>query len=79
MPDLGKLFLIHSEVLVVVRTDKAAGNGGAAGLPYQLAAYRGSMIIVDDPNSVAALADPGGYLATEYLNANFVPLMSVIR
>lgn len=79
MPELGKLYLVHSEVLVVVRTDKAAGNGGAAGLPYQLAAYRGSMIIVDDPNTVAAFADPGGYLATEYLDANFVPLMSVIR
>ncbi|BBX85608.1 serine/threonine-protein kinase [Mycolicibacterium aubagnense] len=79
MPELGKLYLVHSEVLIVVRTDKAAGNGGAAGLPYQLAAYRGSMIIVDDPNTVAAFADPGGYLATEYLDANFVPLMSVIR
>jgi len=79
MPDQAKLFQVRTEVLVVVRTDKAAGNGGAAGLPYQLAAYRGSMIIVDDPNTVAAFADPGGYLATEYLDANFVPLMSVIR
>ncbi|WP_285030225.1 serine/threonine-protein kinase [Mycolicibacterium sp. lyk4-40-TYG-92] len=79
MADQSKLFQVRTEVLVVVRTDKAAGNGGAAGLPYQLAAYRGSMIIVDDPNTVAALADPGGYLATEYLDTNFVPLMSVIR
>lgn len=79
MPDQAKLFQVRTEVLVVVRTDKAAGNGGAAGLPYQLAAYRGSMIIVDDPNTVAAFADPGGYLATEYLDANFVPLMSIIR
>ncbi|MUL67343.1 hypothetical protein BOO86_22910 [Mycobacterium sp. CBMA 234] len=79
MPDLANLYVVHSDVLVVVRTDKAAGNGGASGLPYQLAAFRGSMIIVDDPNTVAALADPGGYLASEYLNDNFVPLMSVIR
>jgi serine/threonine-protein kinase len=79
MPDVAKLFQIRTDVLVVVRTDKAAGNGGASGLPYQLSTYRGSMIIVDDPNIIAALADPGGYLATEYLNANFVPLMSVIR
>lgn len=79
MPDQAKLFQVRNEVLVVVRTDKAAGNGGAAGLPYQLAAYRGSMIIVDDPNTVAAFADPGGYLATQYLDTNFVPLLNVIR
>ena len=79
MSDQAKLFQVRNEVLVVVRTDKAAGNGGAAGLPYQLAAYRGSMIIVDDPNTVAAFADPGGYLATQYLDTNFVPLLNVIR
>lgn len=78
MSDLGRLFQIHTDVLVVARTDKAAGNGGAAGLPYQLSTYRGSMIIVDDPNIIAALADPGGYLATEYLDAKFVPLMQNI-
>lgn len=75
VPDLAKLFLIHSDVLVVVRTDKTAGNGGAAGLPYQLSGYRGVMIIVDEPNTIAALADPGGYLATQYLDASFVPLL----
>jgi len=79
MSDLAKLFQVRTDVLVVVRSDKAAGNGGAAGLPYQLSTYRGSMIIVDDPNTVAALANPGGYLATEYLDANFVPLMRNIR
>ncbi len=78
MSDLGKLFQIRTDVLVVARTDKAAGNGGAAGLPYQLSTYRGSMIIVDDPNIIAALANPGGYLATEYLDAKFVPLMQNI-
>jgi hypothetical protein len=31
------------------------------------------MIIVDKPDVIAAFADPGGYLAAEYLNANFVP------
>jgi serine/threonine-protein kinase len=77
--DLSKIFLIRSDVLVVVRTDKTAGNGGAAGLPYQLSSYRGVMIIVDDPNTIAALADPGGYLATEYLDTNFVPLMRDLR
>lgn len=79
MSDLAKLFQVRTDVLVVARSDKAAGNGGAAGLPYQLSTYRGSMIIVDDPNTIAALANPGGYLATEYLDANFVPLMRNIR
>ncbi len=69
------LYQLHSDVMVVVRSDKAAGNGGASGLPYQLSVYRGTMLIVDDPNTVAALADPGGYLASEYLGTSFVPLL----
>lgn len=77
-PDLTKLYQLYSgpgtiDFLVVVRTDKAAGNGGAAGLPTELTAFRGPMAIVDDPNTVAALADPGGYLATQQLNAHLVP------
>ncbi|WP_418004036.1 serine/threonine-protein kinase [Mycobacterium sp. PDNC021] len=79
MPDVVKLYQVRTDVLVVVRTDKGAGHGGAAGLPRPLATYRGSMIIVDDPNIIAALADPGGYLATEYLDSNLVPLMGNIR
>lgn len=80
-PDLTKLYQLYSgsaaiDLLVVVRTDKAAGNGGAAGLPTELAAFRGPMAIVDDPNTVAALADPGGYLATQQLNAHLVPTLA---
>lgn len=62
-----------TQVLLVIRTDKAAGNGGSAGLPKELGAYRGTMVIVDDPDLVAALGDPGGYLADQYLNAHLVP------
>lgn len=74
--DPNKLYLINTDYLVVVRTDRAAGGGGAAGLPRELAAYRGRMVIADDPDTVAALADPGGYLATQYLDAKFVPTLS---
>lgn len=74
--DPNKLYLINTDYLVVVRSDRAAGGGGAAGLPHELAAYRGRMVIADDPNIVAALADPGGYLATQFLDANFVPALS---
>ncbi|HEX7826440.1 MAG TPA: serine/threonine protein kinase, partial [Mycobacterium sp.] len=58
---------------VVVRTDKAAGGGGASGLPSQLVGYRGVMVIVDDPDTIAALAEPGGVLAYRFLDSNLVP------
>jgi hypothetical protein len=74
--DLNKLYLIDSDVLVVVRTDKTAGGGGAAGLPTELSAYRGVMVIVDDPDTVAAFAEPGGPLATQFLDSNWVPKLA---
>ena len=54
---------MDTDVLVVVRTDKVDGGGGASGLPSQLNGYRGVMVIVDDPDTIAALAEPGGVLA----------------
>jgi len=71
--DLAKLYMIDTDVLVVVRTDKTAGGGGAAGLPTQLNGYRGVMVIVDDPDTIAALAEPGGVLAYQFLDSHFVP------
>jgi serine/threonine-protein kinase len=65
----------QTDVLVVIRTDKAAGGGGYNGLPKQLTTYRGAMVIVDDPNVIAAL-DTGGYAATEYLDSTFVPTLA---
>lgn len=76
LADSTKLYAIKSDVLIVVRTDSAAGGGGAAGLPRELAAFRGAMIIVDDPDTVAALADPGGYLATQFLDSDLVPQLA---
>ena len=72
MADQGKLYTIQTNLVVVVRTDKAAGGGGQAGLPGALTANPG-LIIVDDPSTVAALADPGGYLAIQYLDSRLVP------
>ncbi len=60
-----------ADVLLVVRTDKAAGGGGYNGLPAELTIYRGAMVIADDPNIIAAL-NTAAYGATEYLNADFV-------
>jgi serine/threonine-protein kinase len=67
------LYAIDTSVLVIVRTDKAAGGGGAAGLPTELGAFRGAMVIVDDPDTIAAFADPGGALATQFLDKTWVP------
>lgn len=74
--DTTRLYGIRSDVLVVIRSDSAAGGGGFAGLPKELSAYTGTLIPVDDTNTVAALSEPGGYLATEYLDATLVPLMA---
>ena len=69
------LYSLGADVLVAVRTDKAAGGGGYNGLPQPLTLYRGAMVIVDDPNVIAAL-NADTYLATEYLNSNFVTALT---
>ncbi|WP_029110505.1 serine/threonine-protein kinase [Mycobacterium sp. URHD0025] len=71
--NLYTLYTIDSSVLVVIRTDKAAGGGGAAGLPSELSAFRGALVIVDDPDTIAALENPGGVLATQFLDKTWVP------
>ncbi|MGJ6127286.1 serine/threonine-protein kinase [Mycolicibacterium sp. Y3] len=68
-----QLRTIETDVLVIIRTDSKAGQGGYGGLPSQLRTYQGISVIVDDPNSIAALQDPGGYLASRYLSSTLVP------
>ena len=70
--DLTQIYSIETDVLVVIRTDAAAGNGGYAGLPQPFSTYSGRMVIFDGPDALSAFADPGGYLATKYLDDNFV-------
>jgi ABC-type Fe3+-hydroxamate transport system substrate-binding protein len=74
--DLARIYQIETDILVVIRTDSEAGRGGFAGLPKPFATYAGRMVIVDDPNAVAAFDDPGGYLATKYLDDNLVSRLS---
>lgn len=69
------LYSLNTDVMVAVRTDKAAGGGGYNGLPQPLTLYRGAMVIVDDPNLIAAL-NASSYPATEYLNSNFVTALA---
>jgi serine/threonine-protein kinase len=74
--DLARIYQIECDVMVVIRTDSEAGRGGFAGLPKPFATYAGRMVIVDEPNAVAAFDDPGGYLATKYLDDNLVSRLS---
>ncbi len=70
-----ELYALNTDVLVAVRTDKAAGGGGYNGLPQPLTLYRGALVIVDEPNLIAAL-NAGSYPATEYLDTNLVAALS---
>jgi eukaryotic-like serine/threonine-protein kinase len=54
-------------VMVLCRTDPAAGGGGYNGLPAGFTAYTGILVIVDDPATIAAL-NTGGPAANAYLN-----------
>ncbi|MGV9797655.1 serine/threonine-protein kinase [Mycobacterium sp. NPDC003449] len=76
MPDPAGVYSIETDALVVIRTDSAAGSGGFAGLPPQFNGYQGKLVIVDDPDTVAALTGPGGYLANQHLNDALVPELS---
>ncbi|MGH3642879.1 MAG: serine/threonine-protein kinase [Mycobacterium sp.] len=70
--DLNEIYTIEPDYLVVIRTDATAGNGGLNGLPRQFSAYQGRIVVVDDADTVAALADPGGFLAVKHLDDHFV-------
>ncbi|MET8775658.1 serine/threonine-protein kinase [Nocardia sp. NPDC004654] len=45
---------IDSEVLIVVRTDSEAGNGGFRGLPSSITSSSAKIVIVDDPATIQA-------------------------
>ena len=70
--DPNEIYRIEPDYLVVIRTDAGAGKGSLSGLPRQLSVYSGRIMAVDDPDTVAALADPGGYLAVKHLDDHFV-------
>lgn len=63
--------LVTADVMIVLRTDSAAGGGGFAGLPAPFNGYGGTLVIVDDPDTITAL-NTGGPAATTYLNNTLV-------
>ncbi|OBF85273.1 histidine kinase [Mycobacterium sp. 852002-51163_SCH5372311] len=58
-------------VMVLCRTDPAAGGGGYNGLPTGFNAYTGILVIIDDPATIAAF-NTGGPAANAYLNQALV-------
>lgn len=61
----------RSDVMLLLRTDPAAGGGGYAGLPAKYTSFGGTLVIVDDPATITAL-NTGGPAATSYLNTALV-------
>lgn len=64
-----------TDVRVVVRTDKGAGGGSYNGLPQAFSTYRGTTVIIDDPDVIAALNTPG-YAATKFLDTTLVDALA---
>ena len=60
-----------TDVMVLCRTDPAAGGGGYNSLPTGFTAYTGILVMVDDPATIAAL-NSGGPAANTYLNEALV-------
>ena len=60
---------------MVIRSDKAAGSGGFAGLPPELQYTRGQLVVVDNPDTVAALLTAGP-AAARFLDSQFIPQLA---
>jgi len=73
--DPAELNATPTDVRIVVRTDKGAGNGSYNGLPQPFSAYRGATVIIDDPQVIAAMTTQG-YAATRFLNAELVDALA---
>lgn len=64
-----------TDVVIVCRSDPAAGSGGFGGLPGRFTTYSGTLVIVDNPATIAALST-GGPAATSYLNTSLVDTLA---
>ncbi|MCV7082154.1 ABC transporter substrate-binding protein, partial [Mycolicibacterium insubricum] len=62
---------LKSDVVLILRTDPAAKNGGFGGLPSSFSSLTGTSVIVDQPDTVWALTS-GGPAAIGYLNTALV-------
>lgn len=73
----GQTYVLDADVLILGRTDINAGDGGYADLPASVSAFGGTIVIVDNPDIIAAL-DTGGPSAINYLNETMVPEMAKV-
>lgn len=70
-----ELNITPTDVRVVLRTDKGAGGGSYNGLPQAFSTYRGTTVIIDDPQVIAAL-NSRGYAATKFLDTALVDALA---
>ncbi|MGV9820306.1 serine/threonine-protein kinase [Nocardia xishanensis] len=68
---------IDSEVLVVLRTDSEAGNGGFRGLPTSITNSSAKIVVVDDPATVQAF-QVWTDQSTDLLVDRMVPLIAKV-
>ena len=69
------IYGIEAQLVLVLRSDPGARGGGFAGLPSAMTALRGKVVIVDNPETIAALTSAGP-AATRYLNTTLVPQLA---
>jgi serine/threonine protein kinase/ABC-type Fe3+-hydroxamate transport system substrate-binding protein len=72
---LENLYKLKTDVVIMLRTDSAAGAGGFNGLPQELTSLPGTTVIVDQPDALAAL-QTAGPAATRYLNTTLVAALA---
>ena len=73
--DSKTLLDFRTDVALIVRTDQGAGGGGFGGLPSNFDYYGGTILVVDSPDTVAALTSAGP-AASRYLNTALVDALA---
>ncbi|WP_078321304.1 serine/threonine-protein kinase [Mycobacteroides chelonae] len=72
---LGSFFVGTPAALIVVRSDRKAGRGSYEGLPAGFTLFQGPIVIVDNPDVIAAISS-GGYAASEFLDSTLVAALA---
>jgi serine/threonine-protein kinase len=68
---------IDSEVVIVLRTDSEAGNGGLRGLPSGILSSSAKIVVIDDPSTVQAFQVWTGQ-STDTLVDKMVPTVAKV-
>ncbi|MBE5449276.1 serine/threonine protein kinase [Mycobacteroides abscessus subsp. abscessus] len=72
---LGSFFVGTPAALIVVRSDRKAGRGSYEGLPAGFTLFQGPIVIVDNPDVIAAISS-GGYAASQFLDSTLVAALA---